>query len=98
MPIYEYECQACHHQIEAIQKFSDPPLTDCPECGKKKSLSKMISATGFQLTGSGWYVTDFKDKKPQSTVKEGSSEVKQEKVETKTEQKVEKKVEKKSES
>jgi len=65
MPFYEYQCKACDHQLEELQKFSDPPLAQCPACGKK-TLEKMISATGFQLTGSGWYETDFKDKKPQS--------------------------------
>ena len=61
MPIYEYRCAACGHQQESIQKVSDPPLTDCPKCGKP-SLSKMVTAAGFQLKGSGWYATDFKNK------------------------------------
>ena len=59
MAIYEYRCTACGHPFEAMQKMSDPPLTDCPECGKP-ALQKLISAAGFQLKGSGWYVTDFK--------------------------------------
>jgi putative FmdB family regulatory protein len=59
MPIYEYRCDACGHVLEAIQKFSDAPLTDCPTCGKG-ALKKLISAAGFQLKGSGWYQTDFK--------------------------------------
>jgi len=59
MPIYEYQCQACGHDMEAIQKMSDDALTDCPECGKPE-LKKLISAAGFQLKGSGWYETDFK--------------------------------------
>lgn len=65
MPIYEYECKVCGHRLEALQKFSDAPLTDCPACGKVE-LRKLISAAGFQLKGSGWYVTDFKNsgKKP----------------------------------
>jgi putative FmdB family regulatory protein len=64
MPIYEYQCQACRHEFETIQKFSDPPLTRCPECGKNK-LKKKISAVAFRLKGGGWYETDFKsgDKK-----------------------------------
>ncbi|MDH5179720.1 MAG: zinc ribbon domain-containing protein [Gammaproteobacteria bacterium] len=64
MPIYEYECKSCGHNMEAIQKISDAPLTDCPECGKA-DLQKMISAAGFRLKGGGWYETDFKkgDKK-----------------------------------
>lgn len=60
MPIYEYRCQNCGKELEVIQKISDSPLTDCPECGKN-SLTKVISSTQFQLKGSGWYVTDFKD-------------------------------------
>lgn len=59
MPIYEYECKACGHQMEAIQKMSDAPLTDCPSCGKSE-LSKLVSAAGFRLKGGGWYETDFK--------------------------------------
>lgn len=59
MPIYEYQCQACKHQLEQIQKISDPPLTDCPEC-KEPALKKKISAAAFRLSGSGWYETDFK--------------------------------------
>ena len=61
MPIYEYRCGACGHQQEFLQKVSDPPRTDCPQCGKP-SLSKLLSAAGFQLKGSGWYATDFKSK------------------------------------
>ncbi len=59
MPIYEYECTACAHRHEVIQKFSDPLLIDCPECGASK-LKKLVSAAGFRLKGSGWYETDFK--------------------------------------
>jgi putative FmdB family regulatory protein len=59
MPIYEYRCEACGHELEAIHKMSDAPLTDCPGCGKP-ALKKMISAAGFRLKGGGWYETDFK--------------------------------------
>lgn len=59
MPIYEYRCTACGFQKEFLQKLSDAPLKDCPECGKA-ALSKMVTAAGFQLKGSGWYATDFK--------------------------------------
>lgn len=64
MPIYEYQCQSCQHQLEVIQKISDEPLKDCPECGKPE-LRKKISAAAFRLKGGGWYETDFKsgDKK-----------------------------------
>ena len=60
MPIYEYRCAGCGHKLEALQKFTEAPLSDCPVCGKK-SLSKLVSAAGFQLKGSGWYATDFKN-------------------------------------
>ena len=59
MPIYEYQCQACQNQIEALQKISDTPLLDCPQCGAA-SLKKKVSAAAFRLKGSGWYETDFK--------------------------------------
>lgn len=59
MPIYEYRCSACGFEREALQKMSDAPLVDCPQCGKP-SLVKLISAAGFHLKGSGWYATDFK--------------------------------------
>jgi putative FmdB family regulatory protein len=59
MPIYEYRCDACGHELEAIQKISDAPLSDCPEC-KQASLKKLLSAAGFRLKGGGWYETDFK--------------------------------------
>ena len=64
MPIYEYRCEVCEHELEVIQKMVDPPLTDCPTCGAA-SLKKKISPVGFRLKGSGWYETDFKtgDKK-----------------------------------
>jgi putative FmdB family regulatory protein len=60
MPIYEYRCAACGHKLEALQKFTEAPLSDCPVCGKS-SLSKLVSVAGFQLKGSGWYATDFKN-------------------------------------
>ncbi len=64
MPIYEYQCNACGHEFESIQRISDDPLKDCPEC-RKPELKKLISASGFRLKGGGWYETDFKggDKK-----------------------------------
>lgn len=64
MPIYEYRCEECGHEMEKLQKMSDPALVQCPEC-KKDALKKVISAVGFRLKGGGWYETDFKsgDKK-----------------------------------
>ncbi len=62
MPIYEYKCTECGHELEALQKMSDAALTGCPEC-KQESLNKKVSAAGFRLSGSGWYETDFKSGK-----------------------------------
>lgn len=59
MPIYEYRCQSCDHELEAWQKLSDPELLDCPSCGQPE-LRKLISPVGFRFKGSGWYETDFK--------------------------------------
>lgn len=61
MPIYEYQCQKCGHRLETMQRYSDPPLTECPECAG--ALKKLISAPAFQFKGSGWYVTDYAGKK-----------------------------------
>ena len=60
MPIYEYRCEACGFQNEYLQRVSDPLLTDCPEC-RKPTLTKLVSAAGFQLKGNGWYATDFRN-------------------------------------
>jgi putative FmdB family regulatory protein len=59
MPIYAYKCESCGFAKDVLQKMSDAPLTDCPTCGKP-SFQKQVTAAGFQLKGSGWYVTDFK--------------------------------------
>jgi putative FmdB family regulatory protein len=60
MPIYAYKCAECGHELDVIRKVSDPPLTECPNCGKP-ALVKQITAAGFHLKGGGWYVTDFRD-------------------------------------
>jgi len=60
MPIYEYRCADCGFQNEYLQKVSEPPMTVCPSCGKE-SFRKLLTAAGFQLKGSGWYATDFKN-------------------------------------
>jgi putative FmdB family regulatory protein len=89
MPIYEYRCEECGQDQEVLQKVSEPPLTECPACGKP-ALKKQLSAAGFQLKGSGWYATDFKSsaKKPVEKKAEAKTEVKAEtKSETKTESK-----------
>ena len=59
MPIYEYRCSSCGHELEALQRLADAPLTECPAC-HAAALVKQVSAAGFQLKGSGWYVTDFR--------------------------------------
>ncbi|WP_312416394.1 FmdB family zinc ribbon protein [Comamonas sp.] len=61
MPIYAYKCSACGYAKDVLQKISDAPLTDCPEC-KQASFSKQLTAPGFQLKGTGWYATDFSGK------------------------------------
>jgi putative FmdB family regulatory protein len=89
MPIYEYRCSECGQDHEVLQKVSEPPLTECPACGKP-ALQKQLSAAGFQLKGSGWYATDFKGsgKKPVEKKAEAKTEAKTEvKAETKSETK-----------
>jgi putative FmdB family regulatory protein len=73
MPIYEYRCSSCGHQQEFLQKLSDPPRTQCTQCGKE-TFAKMVTAAGFQLKGSGWYATDFKggESKPAAKTEGGS--------------------------
>ena len=84
VPIYEYQCDACGKRLEVTQRMSDKPLKQCPHC-KKKKLRKLISVSAFQLKGTGWYVTDFRDKKAQ---KKGKSKPETEKaVETKSAEK-----------
>ncbi len=72
MPIYEYRCESCGHQQEFLQKVSDAPLTVCTKCGKP-TFTKMVTAAGFQLKGSGWYATDFKNSGSKPASKASSS-------------------------
>ena len=74
MPIYEYQCEACGHRLETLQKISEEPLSVCPECGRS-SLQKLVSAAGFRLKGSGWYATDFKDSGKKKTGDASSASV-----------------------
>lgn len=69
MPIYEYRCASCGHEVEALQKLRDAPLTECPAC-HRPDLKKLLSAAGFQLKGSGWYVTDFRNRGAKPASKE----------------------------
>lgn len=82
MPIYEYQCQACGHQLEVLQKVSDAPLKKCPECGKSK-LQKLLSAPSFRLKGGGWYETDFKSGKKKNLADSGKEEKSSPKEESK---------------
>ncbi len=72
MPIYEYECESCGHQLEALQKMSDNPLTECPACGRP-ALKKLLSAAAFRLKGGGWYETDFKSGNKKNLADSGGS-------------------------
>ena len=73
MPIYEYRCSACGHELEALQKLSEAPLAVCPSCGQSE-LRKQVSAAGFQLKGSGWYVTDFRNSGARKSGKDKASD------------------------
>jgi putative FmdB family regulatory protein len=85
MPLYEYECEACAHRFERIQKFSDPPADTCPSCGKSP-VRKLLSSPAIQFKGSGFYITDYARKgggdKSSSTPSSTTSETS--KAETKT--------------
>lgn len=72
MPIYEYQCQNCGHEMEALQKMADAPLTRCPACNED-GLKKLVSAAAFKLKGSGWYETDFKNNNKAKAAGSGES-------------------------
>jgi len=99
MPIYEYRCSLCGQEHEALQKVSEPPLTDCPSCGKP-GLQKLLTAAGFQLKGSGWYATDFKGgaKKSETKTSETKTSDDKAKPDAKTDTKTDTKTETKSEA
>lgn len=83
MPIYEYECQKCGHHAEVLQKFSDPPISQCEKC--KGKMRKLISQSTFHLKGTGWYVTDYASKRSDSSApKAEKTEKKTEKAEAKS--------------
>jgi putative FmdB family regulatory protein len=71
MPLYEYECTACHKHTEKIQKFSDPEITTCPHCGG--ALRRVISAPAFSLKGGGWYADGYGSPKPPTSSPEGAA-------------------------
>ncbi len=72
MPIYAYKCSACGFAKDVLQKMSDAPLSECPSCGAS-AFSKQVTAAGFQLKGSGWYVTDFRDGGKKTGAEKGSA-------------------------
>ncbi|RPH61835.1 MAG: zinc ribbon domain-containing protein, partial [Burkholderiales bacterium] len=72
MPIYPYRCDSCGAEKDVLQKLSDEPLTLCPECGAR-AFRKRLSAPAFQLKGSGWYATDFRDGGKKATAEAGSA-------------------------
>ena len=83
MPIYEYRCESCGHELDALQKLSEPPLRDCPDC-RAPSLRRLISPASFRLKGGGWYETDFKsDKEKKRNLVESPAEAKEDKGEKK---------------
>jgi putative FmdB family regulatory protein len=90
MPIYGYACKSCEHTFDALQKISDDPLVDCPDCGDA-SLQKQLSAPKFRLKGKGWYETDFKTGDKRNLHSEKGSKAKDTDSSTKTEKKSEKK-------
>jgi putative FmdB family regulatory protein len=102
MPLYEYECGACGHRFETIQKFSDPPLEQCPKCGGQ--VRKLQSAPAFQFKGSGWYITDYARKDSGSAGGEskgdasGDGKKAETKAETKTDAKTDTKTDTKSDA
>ena len=73
MPIYEYRCTRCEHELEKLQKINDPPLSTCPVCNEE-ALRKKVSAAGFRLKGGGWYETDFKSDKRRNIAGDSSTE------------------------
>ena len=87
MPIYEYKCKKCGHRFEQLQKITEKPLRICPKC-KKTQLVKLVSNTSFQLKGTGWYVTDFKNKDTEVKKNKTSDEATAKKKDIKTTDKV----------
>jgi putative FmdB family regulatory protein len=98
LPLYEYQCTKCKHTFEKIQKFSDPPVTECPKCGAK--VEQLMSAPAIQFKGAGWYVNDYAKKSGSPGGKSGSdvSSSSESKSETKSESKSESKSDSKTES
>ena len=97
MPIYEYVCKKCDHTLDALQKMSDDPLLDCPECGEP-ALKRLLSAPRFRLKGKGWYETDFKKDNQRNVLKSDTEPPKTDKAASKSDKSETKKSDKKTES
>ena len=95
MPLYEYQCESCGHRFERIQKFSDPPVDTCPQCGG--AVRKLLSSPAIQFKGSGWYITDYA-RKGSTGAGENKSDAAGTKADAKTETKTDTKSETKSDS
>ncbi len=95
MPLYEYQCDACGHRFELIQKFSDPPPDACTSCGKGP-VHRQLSSPAIQFKGSGFYITDYAQKKPESKTETKTDSKTETKTDTKAEAKTETKTETKS--
>ena len=96
MPLYEYQCDACAHRFEVIQKFSDSPVDVCPKCGG--AVKKLLSSPAIQFKGTGWYITDYARSGSTSSGENNSDTKTESKPETKTEPKTETKTESKPET
>ena len=95
MPIYEYACKKCDHKLDALQKMSDDPLLECPECGEP-ALKRLLSAPRFRLKGKGWYETDFKKDNQRNVHKSDTEPAKSDKAESKADKSETKKAKKES--
>ena len=96
MPLYEYQCDACAHRFEVIQKFSDAPVDVCPKCGG--AVKKLLSSPAIQFKGTGWYITDYARKSDGASTSSSSDSKTDAKTDAKTETKTESKTETKTES
>jgi putative FmdB family regulatory protein len=96
MPLYEYQCDACAHRFEVIQKFSDAPIDVCPKCGG--AVKKLLSSPAIQFKGTGWYITDYARKGDSGGGSTSSSPSSESKTETKTDTKSDTKTETKADA
>ena len=97
MPTYVYRCDTCAHQFDAVQRMTEDPLKECPAC-RELTLVKQIQAAGFALKGTGWYVTDFRDKGKKDKGTEGGAKTAESSTDTKADAKPETKTDSKPET